>query len=97
MQPPEKVRAFLTKYQDRVIYGTDNGLEPGADPARTLPQWNERYLREWRYFSTSEWIEYKGHKYRGLELPQPILRKLYHDNAVNCVPGILGNQQLRSF
>jgi hypothetical protein len=92
MQPPEKVRAFLTKYQDRVIYGTDNGLEPGADPARTLPQWNERYLREWRYFSTSEWIEYKGHKYRGLELPQPILRKLYHDNAVNWVPGILGNQ-----
>jgi len=23
MQPPEKVRAFLTKYQDRVVYGTD--------------------------------------------------------------------------
>ena len=92
MQSPEKVRAFLTKYQDRVLYGTDNGLEPGNDPTSTLPRWEERYLREWRYFSTNEWIEYKDKKYRGLALPQPVLRKLYHDNAVRWVPGILGKQ-----
>lgn len=88
MQPSDKVRAFLTKYQDRVLYGTDNALEPGNDPSHTLPQWEERYLREWRYFSTDEWVEYHGKKYRGLALPQPILRKLYHDNAVRWVPGI---------
>ena len=28
LQPPEKVRAFLIKYQDRVVYGTDNVLYP---------------------------------------------------------------------
>lgn len=88
MQPPEKVRAFLTKYQDRVIYGTDNGLRAGADPVKTLPQWHARYLNDWKYFATDEWVEYKGKKYRGLALPQPILRKLYHDNAVRWVPGI---------
>jgi len=90
MQHPEKVRAFLTKYQDRVLYGTDNALRAGDDPAGTLPRWEERYLREWRYFATDEWVEYHGKKYRGLALPQPILRKLYHDNAVRWVPGILG-------
>ena len=41
MQSPEKVRAFLTKYQDRVLYGTDNGLQPGNDPASTLPRWED--------------------------------------------------------
>ena len=28
MQKPEGVRAFLIKYQDRVVYGTDNLLYP---------------------------------------------------------------------
>lgn len=92
MQPPDKVRTFLTKYQDRVLYGTDNALEPGDDPASTLPRWEYRYLRDWRYFATDEWVEYHGKKYRGLALPQPILRKLYHDNAVRWVPGILPAQ-----
>jgi len=46
--------------------------------------------REWKYFATNEWIEYNGKKYRGLALPPPMLRKLYHDNAVCWVPGILG-------
>jgi hypothetical protein len=92
MQPPEKVSTFLTRYQDRVLYGTDNGLEPGNDPTSTLPRWEERYLRDWKYFATNEWIECNGKKYRGLALPQPILRKLYHDNAVRWVPGILGKQ-----
>jgi hypothetical protein len=92
VQSPEKVRAFLTKYQDRVLYGSDNGLRPGADPTRTLPHREEAYLREWKYFATDEWIEYKGKKYRGLALPRPILRKLYHDNAVRWVPGILGEE-----
>jgi predicted TIM-barrel fold metal-dependent hydrolase len=92
MQSPEKVRAFLIKYQDRVLYGTDNGLLPGGDPASTLPKWEEQYLWDWRYFATNTWIEYNGKKYRGLALPQSVLRKLYHDNAVRWVPGILGKQ-----
>jgi hypothetical protein len=28
MQKPERVRAFLIKYQERVVYGTDNVLYP---------------------------------------------------------------------
>ena len=92
MQSPEKVRAFMIKYQDRVLYGTDNGLVPGDDPSNTLPRWQERYLWEWKYFATNDWIEYNGKKYRGLALPQPVLYKLYHDNAVRWVPGILGRQ-----
>lgn len=90
MQPRDKVRAFMAKYQDRVLYGTDNELHRGQNPATTLAEWEDRYLREWQYFSTDQWVEYEGKKYRGIALPQPILRKLYHDNAVRWVPGVLG-------
>ncbi len=92
MQPREKVRAFMIKYQDRVLYGTDNGLQAADDPASTLPRWEDRYLRDWRYFATDEWVDYHGRKYEGLALPPEILRKLYHDNAVRWVPGILNEQ-----
>jgi len=92
MQPPEKVRAFLMKYQDRVLYGTDLDLMPWADTTQRLKHWQDEYLRDWRYFATGEWVEYDGKKYQGLKLPEPVLRKLYHDNAVRWVPGIEGKQ-----
>jgi len=75
-QPPEKVRAFLIKYQDRVVYGTDNVLYPPDKSDAVLKEWAARYERDWRYFSGA------------LRLPAPVLRKLYHDNAVRWFPGI---------
>jgi predicted TIM-barrel fold metal-dependent hydrolase len=92
MQPPEKVRAFLTRYQDRVVYGTDLDLMPWSDTLATLRHWQEEYLRDWKYFATDTWVEYKGKEYRGLKLPTPVLRKLYHENAAHWVPGILGKE-----
>jgi predicted TIM-barrel fold metal-dependent hydrolase len=88
MQPREKVTAFLIKYQDRVIYGTDLELMADANPAAALKEWQERYLRDWKYFATDDWVDYRGKKYQGLKLPQPVVRKIFHDNAVQWFPGI---------
>jgi len=88
MQPPEKVRAFLIKYQDRVLYGTDLELMPWSDTPAALTHWQQEYLRDWKYFATDEWVDYEGRKYRGVKLPGPVLRKLYHDNAVHWIDGI---------
>jgi hypothetical protein len=88
MQPPGKVRAFLIKYQDRVLYGTDLELMPWADTPSALSHWQQEYLRDWKYFATDEWVDYEGRKYQGLKLPEPVLRKLYHDNAVHWIDGI---------
>lgn len=88
MQPREKVRAFLIKYQDRVVYGTDNELMLDAKVAPTLKEWRERYLRDWRYFATDDWVDYRGKKYQGLNLPQAVVHKIFHDNAVRWFPGI---------
>jgi predicted TIM-barrel fold metal-dependent hydrolase len=90
MQPRANIIAFITKYQDRLIYATDNELNPGNDAAKTMQEWENRYANDWRYFATDDIVEYHGHKIQGLALPQPILHKLYHDNAVQWFPGILG-------
>ena len=91
MQPRADLIAFITKYQDRLIYATDNEFMPDSDPQNTMKEWENRYANDWRFFATNDVVEYHGHKIQGLALPQPILRKLYHDNAVTWFPGILGN------
>jgi predicted TIM-barrel fold metal-dependent hydrolase len=88
LQPREKVREFLIKYQDRVLYGSDLGLMPWDDPASTVANWERKVAREWRYFATDDTFEESSRKVPGLDLPEPVLRKLYRDNAQRWVPGI---------
>lgn len=91
-QPRERVRAFLLKYQDRILYGTDLHLYAGTTNSNAVArEWENQYARDWRYFSTGETFGYQGHEVQGLELPRPVLKKLYHDNAVRWIPGILGS------
>ena len=92
MLPREKAIAFIKKYQDRLIYGTDLEFMPGANPQETISRWQDYYARDWRFLATNDWVEYHGKKYQGLDLPQPILEKLYHSNAVHWFPGILGTK-----
>ena len=90
-QPRAELIAFITKYQDRLIYATDNEFPPDANPQNAMKEWENQYANDWRFFATDDVLESQGHKVQGLALPEPILRKLYHDNAVKWFPGILGN------
>jgi predicted TIM-barrel fold metal-dependent hydrolase len=87
IQPRDKVRAFLLKYQDRVLYGTDLGYRPKGDSDSTH-DWESTYLRDWKFFATDETVEFQGRNVQGLQLPDAILRKLFHDNAVRWIPNI---------
>jgi predicted TIM-barrel fold metal-dependent hydrolase len=86
--PPERVRAFLIKYQDRVLYGTDLDLIATANVRETLTEWESTYARDWTFLATDQIIEYKGKKIRGLKLPEPVLQKIFHDNALHWIPGL---------
>ena len=90
LEPRDKVRTFLIKYQDRILYGTDLGVMPKADTKKALWEWNDTYVRDWKFFSTNQTVEFEGHSYQGLALPGPVLRKIFHDNAVHWLPGIMG-------
>lgn len=93
LQPREKVRDFLIKYQDRVLYATDLGIMPWDNPENALRGWETAYSRDWQYLATEEGIDYGGRKIRGLGLPQIVLRKLYKENALKWVPGIVSTKR----
>jgi predicted TIM-barrel fold metal-dependent hydrolase len=87
MQPRETMIAFITRYQDRLIYGTDNGFSAGSK--ETVPELESVYANDWRFFATTDTLEYKGKAVQGLGLPETVLRKIYYENAVKWFPGIL--------
>jgi hypothetical protein len=93
LQPREKVRAFIIKYQDRILYATDLVTMPQDKTEKALGEWTTTYERDWKFFATDQALEYRGQNVQGLRLPESVLRKLYHDNAVHWIPGIQGSIQ----
>jgi predicted TIM-barrel fold metal-dependent hydrolase len=87
--PPEKVRAFLIKYQDRVLYGTDLDLIATADVQESLKEWQSTYARDWKFLASDETFDSEGRKVHGLKLPEPVLQKIFRDNAIHWIPGIV--------
>jgi predicted TIM-barrel fold metal-dependent hydrolase len=85
----EKVRQFVLKYQDRMLYATDFTLGNGDD-ARAAASLEGTHEREWNYFATDQMVQARGREVKGLALPETALRKIFRENAVRWLPGILG-------
>jgi predicted TIM-barrel fold metal-dependent hydrolase len=93
IQPSSKVRAFLIKYQDRVLYGTDIEYS-GAETASTaVEEWEKQLVLDWSYFATANLFDYNGRTVQGLHLPPDVLKKIYHANAVHWMPGVDSSQR----
>jgi predicted TIM-barrel fold metal-dependent hydrolase len=88
LAPREKVRNFLIKYQDRVLYGTDLEFLNAEATPDALKDWQETYARDWKFLATDQTLQLRGRSIEGLNLPEPVLRRIYHDNAVRWIPGI---------
>jgi len=88
LAPREQVRDFLIRYQDRVLYGTDLDLLPTAKVSEELPEWRSTYLRDWKFLATDEVVTVNTKQVRGLQLPKPVLQKIFHGNAVHWIPGL---------
>jgi predicted TIM-barrel fold metal-dependent hydrolase len=73
---PRRARKFFVDYQDRIMFGTDNG--PETEMYRNHFRWLEtadEYFEYWGYPGEGRWMIY------GMELPDPVLEKVYHLNA----------------
>lgn len=79
----EKVRNFFIKYQDRLLYGTDLTMNPGADPADFKREAHVVWTRDWRYLATdeSQRVEIIKADVKGLALPREVIDKVYYENA----------------
>lgn len=85
----EKVRRFLIKYQDRLLYGTDIAQAPDQSGAALLREVEPVWRMHWRYFNTAERFKVSDldRPVRGLALPREVVDKLYHLNAERAFPG----------
>ena len=72
---PRFAAAFITKYQDRLVYGTDMGVDESMylTTFRILESADEHFYD--RDLFSYHWALY------GLNLPKEVLEKLYHKNA----------------
>src|SRR5262249_37845324 len=78
---PKFARQFLTKYQDRVMFGKDTWRkEEYGTYFRTLETGDEYFDHDRKYHGM--WKMY------GLELPDEVLKHIYYKNALKLVPGI---------
>ncbi|MBL7648795.1 MAG: amidohydrolase family protein [Candidatus Hydrogenedentes bacterium] len=94
-QPTQEVRDFFIRYQDRVLYGSDIGVdlpESGAyspeEAAKIAANAEGHYRRDWQYFSGVGGVEVKGMPVECLELPRDVLEKFYFKNAERLIPGL---------
>ncbi len=86
--PTAEVRNFFLKYQDRILYGSDMTFDGSTRDESRMQYWQNQYLLDWRYFATNDFFDYHNRRVEGLNLPDAVLKKLYHDNAVRWIPGL---------
>src|SRR5262245_1901865 len=78
----------LTRYQDRVTYGTDYQIG-NTEEQRAWDSYSRRVEEEWRYFSTTETIESRNRSIQGLGLPGVVLRKIFYENSKCWIFGLV--------
>jgi predicted TIM-barrel fold metal-dependent hydrolase len=83
-------RQFVEKFQDRLIYGSDYSMGKSTDDGVAAGVL-EHEDREWNLFAGNQKVAGRkgGPEIQQLGLAQPILRKLFRDNARRTIPGIL--------
>ncbi|HEV2354073.1 MAG TPA: amidohydrolase family protein, partial [Puia sp.] len=76
---PRYASAFIEKYSDRLVYGTDMGISARMyrTTFRILETPDEHFYARW--LLNYHWPLY------GLNLPAATLKKLYHDNAARLL------------
>lgn len=84
---PYTAHDFFVQYQDRILFGLDMPVSPEAYRCyyRLLETRDE-------YFDYPDYIGrfgvYTRWKLYGLNLPDPVLRKIYHENAERYIAGV---------
>ncbi len=88
----KKVRNFLIKYQDRIIYGTDISYS-GTPDNNFYTGIHATRLKDWNYFTSSMKLETKeiNGPFIGLKLPKAVVDKIFYRNALKWYKISLNN------
>jgi predicted TIM-barrel fold metal-dependent hydrolase len=82
---PEKVRDFMIKFQDRIMYGTDVGVSKNStNYAQVSESLHKRWLDHWRWLATEDEVmvgDLGNKAVKGIKLPREVIDKIYSSNA----------------
>lgn len=84
----KKVRDFMIKYQDRILYGTDRGDYGAIEKDSIKTRAHEAWINDWKFFTTGNILtarEVDG-EFKGLKLPKEVIEKIYYKNAEKLFP-----------
>lgn len=88
----QKVRDFMIKYQDRILYATDRGTS-GLDE-KTLQDeikaMRDVWLQDWQFLTSDDLMTNRNVKgeFKGLKLTREVIDKIYRENAKKWIPGL---------
>jgi predicted TIM-barrel fold metal-dependent hydrolase len=88
VKDPQKVRAFFIRYQDRILYGSDEAYGPAEEDA-AVKSVHEAWLSDWQFLATGRRLhsaEFPG-TFQGMHLPAGVIDKVYRLNAEREFPG----------
>lgn len=81
----EKVRNFLIKYQDRLMYATDKTIgRDDTNYSEIINGLRATWLNDWIYLATDSSVivnELGQKEVKGLKLPREVIDKIYYKNA----------------
>lgn len=85
----QKTHDFFVKYQDRLIYATDRGVNGTDNPEQLKNRTHESWLRDWTFYVTDNVITLRDHgDLKGLKLPKEVIDKIYFKNVQNWLNGL---------
>lgn len=86
----QKVRDFFLRYQDRILYATDVITDDEKDPESWKQHIHDLWIEDWQFLTTDLLMtnEAVTGVFRGLNLPQEVIEKVYRQNALRWYPGL---------
>lgn len=85
---PQKVRRFLIRYQDRILYGSDAAYGPDDSDPAAVTSLHDDWLADWRFLATADLMQSGDFAaaFHGLHLPREVIDKIYGRNAQALFP-----------
>jgi hypothetical protein len=84
----QKVRDFVIKYQDRILYATDLEVNDRTDSVQAKQNIHDTRFGHWQFLTSDSMLttpEVNG-TFRGLHLPKEVVDKIYLKNAEKWFP-----------